>query len=83
MLGKQGSLKSAYAVFRLPELSGCPSFQAVRAFRLPELSGCPSFQAARAFRLPENRLAVAIRCVYNARPLQGSLKIRFVTKERP
>ncbi len=72
MLGKQGSLKSAYAVFRLPELSGCPSFQAARAFRLPQL-----------FRLPENRLAVAIRCVYNAHPLQGSLKIRFVTKERP
>ena len=61
MLGKQGSLKSAYAVFRLPDL-----------FRLPQL-----------FRLPENRLAVAIRCVYNAHPLQGSLKIRFVTKERP
>ncbi len=55
MLGKQGSLKSAYAVFRLPELSGCPSFQAARAFRLPELSGClktglPSLSAAFTMR---------------------------------
>ena len=38
MLGKQGSLKSAYAVFRLPELSGCPNFSGCLKTGLPSLS---------------------------------------------
>ena len=38
MLGKQGSLKSAYAVFRLPELSGCLK------------TGLPSLSAAFTMR---------------------------------
>ena len=61
MLGKQGSLKSAYAVFRLPELSGCPSFQAARAFRLPELSGCPNFSGCLKTGLPSLSAAFTMR----------------------
>ena len=50
MLGKQGSLKSAYAVFRLPELSGCPIF-----------SGCPNFSGCLKTGLPSLSAAFTMR----------------------